>query len=103
MFAVTATRTYRAAVSGTSIVTVLPDAGSNRRWALAASVVKDDPSAPAWIESVCVRASHPAGSLSTTSSTVAPAPRSTWAHCGRLLLVDSQYVAWLPSVRLSAR
>ena len=72
------------------MVTVLPDAGSNRRWALAASVVKDAPSAPACTDSVWVRASQEAGSLRTTSSTVAPVPRSTCAHCGKLLLVDSQ-------------
>ena len=90
MFAETATRTYRAAVFGTSMVTVLPDAGSNRRWALAASVVKVDPSLPAWTDSVWVRASQPVGSLRTTSSTVAPVPRSTCAHCGRAPFVDSQ-------------
>src|SRR5690606_22877231 len=90
VFAVTCTRTYRPDVSGTSTVTVLPDAGSNVYAWLAVRVVKLAPSVLACTLSVWCRASHPAGSVSTTSSTAAGEPRSTCAHCGNVEFVDSQ-------------
>jgi hypothetical protein len=39
---------------------------------------------------VWVRVPQPLGSFSTTWSMLVLAPRSTWAHCGKVLPADSQ-------------
>ncbi|MNW54752.1 hypothetical protein D3C74_323690 [compost metagenome] len=90
VLAETLARTYRADVSGTSTVTVFPEAGSNVYAALALRVLYDEPSVLDWSVMVWVRAPQPAGSLSTRSSTVAADPRSTCAHWGNAPFADSQ-------------
>src|SRR5258707_610121 len=53
-------------------------------------------------ERVWLRAPQVAGVFNTTLLMLSVAPRSTCAYCGNALLVLSQYVAWLPSLRLPA-
>ena len=69
---------------------MFPDAGLNEYACDALIVEKLEPSVLDCTLSVWLRVSQPEGSLSTRYSTVAAAPRSTCAHCGNVLLVDSQ-------------
>ncbi len=55
-------------------------------------MVKPEPSVLPWIESVWVRVCQVdgAGTFRTTWSTLVAVPRSTRAHCGKLLFALSQ-------------
>ncbi len=90
VFAEMARRTNRALVAGKEIFTVLPAPGSNEYVAEEVMVEKLVPSALPCTASVSVRAPHPLGSFSTSSSMLVLLPRSTWTHCGRALLLLSQ-------------
>lgn len=102
MLAVISTRTYRVEVASKEIVAdcSLPASKAYAREAVRS--VKERPSVEPWIFRVCERLGQPPGSRSTTRSTRTEEPRSTWAHCGRSLLRDSQYVARLPSPAFGA-
>jgi hypothetical protein len=72
------------------IVTVLPDAGSNRWPPDATRSEKVVPLVLCWTERACVRASQWAGSFSTIRFTASDAPRSAWIHCGNTVFALSQ-------------
>ena len=78
-------RRTSAAVAGTSMVTVLPDAGLKLYVADALMVVNvDELCSRPWMDRVCVRGPHsePGLSLSTTELTVAFAPSETVSVLG---------------------
>jgi hypothetical protein len=77
-------------VAGKLIVTALPPPGLNAYPVEATIVPKLEPFGLPWTARVWVRASQPAGSLSTIWSMFRLLPRSTWADCGRALLALSQ-------------
>lgn len=90
MFAVISSRTWRVAAGATVTVTVLLPAGLKVYPAEPTRVLNVDPLVLPCTVSVWVRAPQPAGSLSTSRSTVIVAPRSTWIHCGKALFGLSQ-------------
>ncbi|MGC0407996.1 hypothetical protein RKD31_001239 [Streptomyces sp. SAI-163] len=65
------------------MATVPACAGPKARPSEASRLWKAEPSVLPRRESVWVRLSHPAGSLSTTRSTSRAVPRSTCSHCGK--------------------
>ena len=89
VLAVMFSRTKRALVARL-MATVLPEAGSKRYPADPTTSAKFVPLVLPWTDSVCVRASQPDGSLSTSWVTLAVLPRSAWIHCGNTLFVLSQ-------------
>src|SRR6266550_1715274 len=84
------------------MVTELVDAGSKTYPVEATTVEKPVLSVLPCTDKVWVRAPQLAGSRSTTWSMLVTPPRSTCTHCGKALLVLSQYVDWLPSSTLAA-
>src|SRR6266536_885454 len=91
VLAVMVSRTYRVLVPPTSMVTVLPVAGSKVYAAGATRSAKLEPLVLPCTASVSVRVPQPGtGTFRTTLVTLTEAPRSTWSHCGNALLALSQ-------------